>query len=187
MKLQPLHILRVYCRIVLLLTLLFSCEFWWIIFCCYFTFVPDIISDGLQSTLLALSAQLSQVATIAEELNGHILQVLKLDIILAGVTALSHAFEKRLLKLNLIITDGFREIDSISLTHTTQGNSTQPTPIVVGNNNSVSLLSQYLTFPALPAATNAKPNKKLPMAYLLTSDQCLAELEEKECNKQLEI
>ena len=37
--------------------------------------------------------------------------------------------------------------------------SSQSTPMVVGNNNFV---SQYLTFPALPAATNAKPNKKLP-------------------------
>ena len=52
---------------------------------------------------LALSAQSSEVATIAEELNGYIPQVLKPDIILAGVTALSHAFEKRLLKLNLLI------------------------------------------------------------------------------------
>ena len=59
--------------------------------------------DGLQPTLLPLSAQLSEVATIAEELNGYIPQVLKPDIILVGVTALSHAFEKRLLKLNLLI------------------------------------------------------------------------------------
>ena len=53
-------------------------------------------SDGLQPTLLALLglAQLSQVATIAEELNEYIPLVLKPNIILSGVTALSHAFEK---------------------------------------------------------------------------------------------
>ena len=83
--------------------------------------------------------------------------------------------------------DGFGETDSISLTHATQDNSTQPTPTAVRNDDSVSSLSQYLTFPSLPAATNAKTNKKLPMARLLTSDQCLAELEEKERNKQLAI
>ena len=46
--------------------------------------------------------------------------------------------------------------------------------IVVGNDNSVSPLPQYLTFPSLPGATIGKPNKKLLMARLLTSDQCLA-------------
>ena len=91
--------------------------------------------------------------------------------------------------LNVFVTeaDGFRETDSSSLTHAAQDNSTQPTPMAVHNDDSVSPLSQYLTFPSLPAATNAKTNKKLPMARLLTSDQCLAELEEKECNKQLAI
>ena len=41
---------------------------------------------------------------IAEELNGYTPQVLKPAITLAGVTALSHAFENKLLKLNLVIT-----------------------------------------------------------------------------------
>ena len=71
------------------------------------------------------------------------------------------------------------------LAHTTQGNSTQPNRMAVGNDNSVSPLSQYLTFPSLPVATNAKPNNKLLMACLLTSDQCLIKLEEKVCKKQL--
>lgn len=91
--------------------------------------------------------------------------------------------------LNVYVTgvDGFEETDSIFLTHTIHGNSTQSTPTVVGNNNFVSPLSQYLTFPTLPAATNAKPNKKLPMACLLTNNQYLAELEEKEHSKQLVV
>ena len=52
---------------------------------------------------------------------------------------------------------------------------------------SVSPLSQYLTVPSSPVATNSKSKKKFPMAHLLTSDQSLAELEEKECSKQLAI
>ena len=91
--------------------------------------------------------------------------------------------------MNVYITgeDGFGETDSISLAYTIPGNSTQPTSTVVGNDNSVSPLSQYLTFPSLPAVANATTNKKLPMAHLLTNDQCLAELEEKERNKSLQM
>ena len=79
---------------------------------------------------------------------------------------------------------GFKETDSISFTQPQSGISTQPIPTDVGNNNSVSPLSRHLTFPSLPGTTNAK---KLPMARLLTSDQCLAELEEKERSKELAV
>ena len=41
---------------------------------------------------------------IAGELNEYTPQVLKPAITLAGVTALSHAFDNKLLKLNLVIT-----------------------------------------------------------------------------------
>ena len=88
-------------------------------------------------------------------------------------------------------------MDSISSTDHTQSiirSTDSTTPAIVSNanskspnTNSVSPLSQYLIVPSLPAATNSKSKKKLPMARLLTSDQCLAELEEKERSKQLAI
>ena len=71
--------------------------------------------------------------------------------------------------LKVLVTgaDGFGQTDSISWTHITRGNLTQLTDMVVGNDNSVSPLLQYLTFPSLPDATNAKSNKKLQwLAFL---------------------
>ena len=49
--------------------------------------------------------------------------------------------------------------------------------------NAISPLSRYLVIPS--ASSNANTNRKVPKARLLTSDQCLAELEEKERNKKL--
>ena len=51
------------------------------------------------------------------------------------------------------------------------------------NGNAVSPLSQYLVIPS--ASRSFSTNRKVPKARLLTSDQCLAELEEKERNKKL--
>ena len=68
-------------------------------------------------------------------------------------------------------SDGFKE--SASTPHST----------VRSNANVISPLSLYLVIPS--ASGNANTNRKVPKARLLTSDQCLAELEEKECNKKL--
>ena len=55
--------------------------------------------------------------------------------------------------------------------------------MVRSNANAISPLSQYLVIPS--ASSNGNTNRKVPKARLLTSDQCLAELEEKERNKKL--
>ena len=47
----------------------------------------------------------------------------------------------------------------------------------------ISPLSRYLVIPS--ASSNANTNRKVPKARLLTSNQCLAELAEKEPNKKL--
>ena len=68
---------------------------------------------------------------------------------------------------------------SASTPHSTPlGHST-----VHNNANAISPLSRYLVIPS--ASGNANSNRKVPKARLLTSDQCLAELEEKERNKKL--
>ena len=74
-------------------------------------------------------------------------------------------------------SDGFKE--SASTPHSTPlGHST-----VCSNANGISPLSRYLVIPS--ASGNVNSNRKVPKARLLASDQCLAELEEKERNKKL--
>ena len=55
--------------------------------------------------------------------------------------------------------------------------------IVQRNGNAVSPLSRYLVISS--ASGSSSTNRKVPKACLLTIDQCLAELEEKECNMKL--
>ena len=55
--------------------------------------------------------------------------------------------------------------------------------VILWNGNAVSPLSQYLVIPS--ASRSSSTNRKVPKAHLLTSDQCLAELEEKERNKKM--
>ena len=72
----------------------------------------------------------------------------------------------------------FTRLSTSTPNSTPLGNS-----IVQRNGNAVSPLSQYLVIPS--ASGSSSTNRKVPKAHLLTSDQCLAELKEKERNKKL--
>lgn len=83
-----------------------------------------------------------------------------------------------LLQFYVDYLDELASIDcSMPLNHSTVSSNEKPW----------SPLSRYLLNRSLSAATSTKTNKTFPKVHLLTSDKCLAQLEEKELCKKLVI